>query len=90
MLVHQPRLGERLLEMAMQAFYWLRDVPGIQKKPSTSELIDWVQALTVGGVSPDKVVTKLPFLGVLLKKDKDVDAALRALNNSRGVAGRLR
>jgi MoxR-like ATPase len=89
-LVHQPRLGERLLEMAMQAFYWLRDVPGIQKKPSTSELIDWVQALTVGGVSPDKVVTKLPFLGVLLKKDKDVEVAVRALNNNRGVAGRLR
>ena len=89
-LVHQPRLGERLLEMSMQAFYWLRDVPGIQKKPSTSELIDWVQALTVAGVSPDKVVTKLPFLGVLLKKDKDVDVALRALSNNRGVAGRLR
>ena len=57
----------------MQAFYWLRDVPGMQKKPSTSELIDWVQALAVGGVDPDKVVGKLPFLGVLLKKDKDVD-----------------
>jgi MoxR-like ATPase len=89
-LVHQPRLGDRLLEMAMQAFYWLREVPGIQKKPSTSELIDWVQVLTVGGVSPDKVVTRLPFLGVLLKKDKDVELAVRALNNNRGVAGRLR
>jgi MoxR-like ATPase len=88
--VHHPHLEAKLLDQVLMKFYWLRDVPGIQKKPSTSELIDWVQALTVGGVSPDKVVTKLPFLGVLLKKDKDVDLALRALGNNRGVAGRLR
>ena len=43
--VHVPGLDKRLLDLAMQSFYWLRDVPGLQKKPSTSELIDWVQAL---------------------------------------------
>ena len=48
--VHHPRLDERLLALALQAFYWLRGVAGLQKKPSTSELIDWVQALQVGGV----------------------------------------
>ena len=41
--VHHPGLDERLLDLAMQAFYWLRDVPGLRKKPSTSELIDWVR-----------------------------------------------
>ena len=50
--VHVPQLDKRLLDLAIQAFYWLRDVPGLQKKPSTSELIDWVQALARGGVDP--------------------------------------
>ena len=50
--VHVPGLDKRLLDLAMQAFYWLRDVNGLQKKPSTSELIDWVQALERGGVDP--------------------------------------
>jgi MoxR-like ATPase len=83
--VHQPDLETRLLDLALQAFYWLRKVPGIQKKPSTSELIDWVQALEVGGIPPEEIAARLPFLGVLLKKDKDIDAALRAA--AAGTAG---
>jgi len=82
--VHHPGLDERLLQLALQAFYWLRGVTGLQKKPSTSELIDWVQALQVGGVRHDDIVAAMPFLGVLLKKDHDVDAALAALQSGRG------
>lgn len=81
-LVHHPRLNERLLDMAVEAFYRLRDVSGLQKKPSTSELIDWVQALAVGGVGPGEIGGRLPFLGVLLKKDHDVDLAVRALGRN--------
>jgi MoxR-like ATPase len=81
--VHVPRLDERLLDLAIQAFYWLRDVPGLQKKPSTSELIDWVQALARGGVDPQEIAARLPFMGVLLKKDHDVDVAQRALAGGR-------
>jgi MoxR-like ATPase len=81
--VHVPDLDKRLLDLAMQAFYWLRDVPGLQKKPSTSELIDWVQALSRGGVEPGEIAARLPFMGVLLKKDHDVDAAQRALAGGR-------
>ena len=81
--VHVPQLDRRLLDLAMQAFYWLRDVPGLQKKPSTSELIDWVQALARGGVDPQEIAARLPFMGVLLKKDHDVDAAQRALAGGR-------
>ena len=81
--VHVPRLDQRLLDLAIQAFYWLRDVPGLQKKPSTSELIDWVQALARGGVDPQQIVARLPFMGVLLKKDHDIDAAQRALAGGR-------
>ena len=82
--VHHPRLDERLLALALQAFYWLRGVAGLQKKPSTSELIDWVQALQVGGVPHDDIVAALPFIGVLLKKDHDVDVAVDALRAGRG------
>jgi MoxR-like ATPase len=82
--VHVPDLDKRLLDLAVQAFYWLRDVPGLQKKPSTSELIDWVQALARGGVDPQEIAARLPFMGVLLKKDHDVDLAQRALTSGRG------
>jgi MoxR-like ATPase len=81
--VHVPDLDRRLLDLAIQAFYWLRDVPGLQKKPSTSELIDWVQALERGGVDPREIAERLPFMGVLLKKDHDVEVAQRALASSR-------
>ena len=77
--VHAPDLDRRLLDLAIEAFYWLRDVPGLQKKPSTSELIDWVQALARGGADHDEIARRLPFMGVLLKKDHDVDIARRAL-----------
>jgi MoxR-like ATPase len=81
--VHVPQLDKRLLDLAIQAFYWLRDVPGLQKKPSTSELIDWVQALARGGIEPKEIAARLPFMGVLLKKDHDVDVAQRALSSGR-------
>jgi len=82
--VHVPGLDRRLLDLAMQSFYWLRDLPGLQKKPSTSELIDWVQALERGGVDPQEIGARLPFMGVLLKKDHDVDVTQRALASGRG------
>ena len=81
--VHVPQLDKRLLDLAIQAFYWLHDVPGLQKRPSTSELIDWVQALARGGVDPQEIAARLPFMGVLLKKDHDVDVAQRALAGGR-------
>ena len=85
--VHQPQLADRLLDQALDAFYWLRDVGGLQKKPSTSELIDWVQALAMGGADPKQLRERLPFLGVLLKKDKDVERALQAAGGD-GRSGR--
>lgn len=83
--VHHPDLEEKLLEEAMAAFYWIRSIGGLQKKPSTSELLDWVQALTVGGISPSKISKELPFLGVLLKKDHDFNAVLQRLHNNQGL-----
>lgn len=82
--VHFPELKDQLLAEALKAFYWLRSVSGIQKKPSTSELLDWVQALTIGGIQPEKITQEIPFLGALLKKNQDFDLALRQLH-ARGM-----
>jgi len=79
--VHYPDIENKLLSEALTAFYWLRGVPGIQKKPSTSELLDWIQALALGGIAPEKIAGRIPFLGALLKKNQDFNLALKRLNN---------
>jgi MoxR-like ATPase len=71
--VHFPELGRELLLTALKRFYELRNKDSLQKKPSTSELIDWLMVLVKGGVSIDLLAKSVPFLGVLLKKESDVD-----------------
>jgi len=78
--VHHPDLEDRLINEAMEAFYWIRSLSGLQKRPSTSELLDWVQALTVGGISVDRIRKEIPLLGVLIKKNQDFDVILKRLN----------
>lgn len=70
--VHFENIDEHLLEQAMDTFYWIRTIKEVRKKPSTSELIDWLNALVLGGIDPDTIRTKLPYLGVLIKKDEDL------------------
>jgi len=82
--VHYPDISDKLLAEALKAFYWLRSVAGIQKKPSTSELLDWIQALALGGVEPDQISEKIPFLGALLKKNQDFNLTLKQLG-TRGM-----
>ena len=65
----------------METFYAIRSIPNLQKLPSTSELIDWLQALVVGGISPSRIKQELPFLGVLLKKNEDLDTLLNQVHN---------
>ncbi len=76
--VHCPNLDEKLLTQVLEAFYRIRQLPQIKKKPSTSEIIDWIRALEHGGVNPGRVVKEVPYLGVLLKKNEDMDALRRA------------
>jgi len=71
--VHFPDIRNALLSEALKTFYSLRRVEEFRKKPSTSELIDWLQALIAGGIADDKVSTEIPFLGALLKKEADYD-----------------
>lgn len=74
--VHHPHLADDLLKQALERFYALRHLDALRKKPSTSELIDWLQALVVGGVAVQDLQAALPFLGVLLKKESDIDTLL--------------
>jgi MoxR-like ATPase len=76
--VHHPNVEDELLASALQAFYSLRRVDGLRKPPSTSELIDWVSALRHSGIAPEKLLgAGLPHLGVLLKKEADVEMLQR-------------
>jgi MoxR-like ATPase len=71
--VHYPKIEKNLLREALKRFYWIREFDMLRKKPSTSELIDWLQALIVGGISAKAIEKEIPFLGTLLKKKEDVD-----------------
>ena len=76
--VHHPDIGDTLLELSLEKFYWLRDVKGLRKRPSTSELIDWVGALIAAGVQRGQLAAEIPFLGALIKREEDLDAVARA------------
>lgn len=71
--VHFGDMNKKLVHVAMEAFYAIRDMKQIQKKPSTSELLDWVQALAISGASVDEIRERIPYIGVLLKKNQDID-----------------
>lgn len=75
--VHFPKLADNVLAASLRAFYDIRKLPGLQKKPATSELVDWIRALNISGIAPDKIESELPFAGVLLKKNEDLDALER-------------
>ena len=77
--VHFPNLPQELMAKSMSVFYSLRDVKALKKKPSTSELIDWIRLLLVAGVTHDDLndldaLNELPpYLGSLLKNEQDTD-----------------
>lgn len=70
---HYPDVEEKLMKDAMEVFYWIRSMKDIRKKPSTSELIDWINALQIGGIPTDRLRAELPFIGVVVKKDEDLE-----------------
>ncbi|GJM15513.1 MAG: hypothetical protein DHS20C13_08400 [Thermodesulfobacteriota bacterium] len=81
--VHYPKLDSKLINNAMNVFYDLREVDGLKKKPSTSELIDWIKLLMVGKVTESELgdidlSEKLPpYAGALLKNEQDHDLLTR-------------
>ncbi len=72
--VHHPDLDERLVKVAMERFYKVRKTDGLRKRPSTSEFLDWLVVLARAGVDVDALEKQLPFLGVLIKQEKDLEA----------------
>ncbi len=76
--VHFPRLRKELLANALEAFFSLREVPGLKKKPSTSELLDWLKLLVAEQIPPDALRAKddklfvPPLHGALLKNEQDM------------------
>jgi MoxR-like ATPase len=71
--VHFPNLKRNLLEEAMKSFYGLRQIDDLRKKPSTSELVDWIRVLIASDTPADVVSKEIPFAGALLKKEVDYD-----------------
>jgi MoxR-like ATPase len=84
--VHHPDVESKLLERTLQAFYALRDEHGLRKRPSTSELIDWITALRRAGISMKELEEGLPFLGVLLKREQDLLTIADRMARGRGRA----
>jgi len=71
--VHFPDIKDSLLREALKTFYVLREIDEFRKKPSTSELIDWIQALIADGIPHENISKEVPFIGTLLKKETDYD-----------------
>ncbi len=70
--VHHPDLDEDLMDAALDRFFGLRRRQGLRKKPSTSELVDWLAVLVHAGLDPARVRDQDPFFGVLLKQEQDL------------------
>ncbi len=76
--VHHPKLKKNMLREALNAFFEIREVPGLKKKPSTSELLDWIKLLVVEDIPPEALKFKdkkdiiPPLYGALLKNEQDV------------------
>jgi MoxR-like ATPase len=72
--VHHPNLNDALLTQALDVFYAIRNMQRLRKRPSTSELVDWIAMLRNTGITSTKLESNLPFLGTLLKKEQDLVA----------------
>jgi len=84
-MVHFPDIDSELLDTCVKTFYSLRELHGIEKKPATRELINWIRALKVDpDFRPKDVVHgKIPFLGILYKKSPDYQQALQQIRRRR-------
>ena len=83
--VHFPQLGNKLTDNAIKMFYELRNIEGIEKKPATRELINWIRALQSDPdfQNGDKLKKQIPYLGILFKKSSDYQRASNTLLKKR-------
>ncbi len=91
--VHYPGLKKALLKEAMEVFFDIREMPGLKKKPSTSELLDWIKLLVAEDIPPEALKTNdaskmiPPLYGALLKNEQDVHLFERLIFLSRTRKG---
>lgn len=78
--VHLPDVQENVLKNAFDVFYDIRAMRDVRKKPSTSELIDWINVLQIAGIPAEEIRQKLPFVGVIVKKDEDLNTVRSKIN----------
>ncbi len=81
--VHHPKLSDALIDQAMKIFFELRALTRLRKRPSTSELIDWLAALKASGIESVTLDQQLPFIGALLKREQDLQAFAEATSHRR-------
>ena len=92
--VHFPQIKKRLLQAALEVFFEIREMPGLKKKPSTSELLDWLKLLLIEDIDPETLrersPSKLipPLHGALLKNEQDVHLFERLAFLNRREGGR--
>ena len=70
---HMPDIDIELVEASVARFYGLRNVKGLRKKPSSSELLDWLMVLSRSGAKATDIANRMPFLGTLIKKEHDLE-----------------
>jgi MoxR-like ATPase len=81
--VHHPDIERALVDQCLQVFYEIRNMTRLRKRPSTSELIDWIAVLQRAGATSVKLDRELPFIGALLKKEQDLVAYADQLSGGR-------
>ncbi len=83
--VHFPTLSDDLMDSCIRCFYKMRQLPGIEKKPATRELLNWIRALTLDPDFKPKQLKKgeIPYLGVLFKKSNDFEIAKNSMHRLR-------
>jgi MoxR-like ATPase len=83
--VHFSKISSDLIDACIDTFYRLRDIRGIEKKPATRELINWIRALKADPDFKPKILSRgeVPYLGVLFKKSGDLQVAAHQVGRSR-------
>ncbi|WP_432786433.1 hypothetical protein AAEX37_00548 [Oligella sp. MSHR50489EDL] len=87
--VHYPNVDEELVSSAMKRFFELRDIPGLKKKPSTSEFLDWLALLSASKINPQSVENgTLQLAGALIKNEQDMSLVERLVAMATGQGRR--
>jgi MoxR-like ATPase len=81
--VHHPGLPHALADQCLEVFFELRNMTRLRKRPSTSELVDWIAVLQRAGITSVKLDRELPFVGALLKKEQDLVALADQLSGGK-------